>query len=76
MKIHTLSGKMIDARHIKRLLGYYLRDWRSGKYPIENWKGRRSPTKTWRKEIAMMGRQRNHQHRVNAMRAAWERRQT
>lgn len=67
MKIHTLGGKMIDTRRIKRMLGYHLRDYRNGKLPMENWAGRRSPTKTWRKAIAMMGRQKNHQHRVNCI---------
>lgn len=69
MKIHTLGGKMIDARRIKRQLGYHLRDYRTGKLPIEKWAGRRPPSITWRKAISMMGRQRNHQHRVNQLRA-------
>lgn len=65
MKIHTLGGKMVDARRIKRLLGHYLRDYRNGKHSMENWKGRRSPTNTWRKAMSQMARQKNHQHRVN-----------
>lgn len=69
MKIHTLSGKRIDARRIKRMLGWYLRDYRSGKHPMERWAGRRPPAVTWRKAISMMGRQRNHQHRVEQTRA-------
>lgn len=69
MKIHTLSGKRIDARRIKRMLGWHLRGYRNGKFPIENWRGKRPPTVTWRKAISMMGRQRNHQHRVEQTRA-------
>ncbi|WP_159918355.1 hypothetical protein [Pantoea sp. 18069] len=46
-----------------------LRDYRSGKLPIEKWRGKRPPTVTWRKAISMMGRQRNHQHRVEQTRA-------
>lgn len=68
MKIHTLSGRRIDARRIKRMLGWHLRDYRSGKLPIENWRGKRPPTAHWRKAIAQMGRQRNHQHRVEQTR--------
>ena len=69
MKIHTLGGKHIDARRIKRLLGHYLRDYRNGRHPIEKWKGTRPPSVTWRKAMSMMGRQRNHQHRVEQTRA-------
>lgn len=69
MKIHTLGGKIIDFRRIKRLLGYHLRDYRSGKLPIDRWAGRRPPSATWRKNISTMNRQRNHQHRVNVLRA-------
>ena len=69
MKIHTLSGKRIDARRIKRMLGWHLRDYRSGKLPIENWAGKRPPTVTWRKHISRMARQRNHQYRVEQTRA-------
>ena len=68
MKIHTLSGKLVDVRRIKRMLGWHLRDYRSGKWPIENWAGRRPPSVTWRKHISAMARQRNHQHRVDQMR--------
>lgn len=68
MKIHTLSGKHIDARRIKRMLGWHLRDYRSGKLPIDRWAGKRPPTVFWRKAISMMGRQRNHQHRVEQIR--------
>ena len=68
MKIHTLSGEMIDARKIKRLLRHHLRDYRSGKLPIENWAGRRPPSVTWRKHISNMARQRNFQHYVNKLR--------
>lgn len=71
MKIHTLSGKMLDARYIKKLLRHHLRDYRSGKLPIENWAGRRPPSATWRKHISNMARQRNHQYRVDRMREKW-----
>ena len=71
MKIHALSGKMIDVRRIKRLLGHHLRDYRSGKMPIENWGGKRPPSVTWRKHISKMARQRNHQRRVDRMREKW-----
>lgn len=68
MKIHTLSGKLVDVRRIKRILGWHLRDYRNGKLPIENWSGRRPPSVTWRKHISAMARQRNHQHRVEQTR--------
>lgn len=68
MKVHTLSGQMVDFRRIKRLLGYSLRDYRNGKLPLERWAGKRPPTPTWRKHISMMSRQRNHQHRVDKIR--------
>lgn len=68
MKIHTLGDTMVDTRRIKRLLGHYLRGYRNGKLPLKNWRGKRTPSKHWRKAISMMGRQRNHQHRVNQTR--------
>lgn len=68
MKIHTLGGKMVDVRRIKRMLGWHLRDYRNGKLPIEKWVGRRPPSVTWRKHISKMARQRNHQRAVDRMR--------
>lgn len=65
MKIHTLGGKMVDVRRIKRMLGWHLRDYRNGKLPIERWAGAKPPSETWRKHIRRMARQRNHQFKVD-----------
>lgn len=61
MKLLSPNGKLNDFRKIKRIFGWYLRDYRNGKLPIERWAGRRPPSVTWRKYQSKIKRQRNYQ---------------